>query len=58
MKRVGISGKKTEYLRDKINELAICSKNKNVRDLYRGTNEFKIGYPPRTNLIKDENDNK
>jgi hypothetical protein len=33
--------KKKDYLKDKINELAMNSKNKNIRDLYRGTNEFK-----------------
>jgi hypothetical protein len=46
--------KKREYLRDKINELESNSKNKNIRDLYRGINEFKKGYQPRTNLVKDE----
>jgi hypothetical protein len=30
------------------------SKNKNVRDLYRGIHEFKKGYQPRNNLVKDE----
>jgi hypothetical protein len=30
-----------EYLKDKINELAMNSKNKNIRDLYRVINEFK-----------------
>jgi hypothetical protein len=29
---------KREYLKDKINELAIKSKNKNIRYLYRGIN--------------------
>jgi hypothetical protein len=38
-----------------INELATNSKNKNIRDLYRGINEFKRGYRPRRNLMKDEN---
>jgi hypothetical protein len=28
--------KKREYLKDKIKGLAINSKNKNIRDLYRG----------------------
>jgi hypothetical protein len=46
--------KKREYLKDKINELVSSSKNKNIRDLYRGINEFKKGYQPRTNLVKDE----
>jgi hypothetical protein len=36
-----------EYLKDKINELATNSNNKNIRDLYRGINEFKRGYQPR-----------
>jgi hypothetical protein len=30
--------KKWEYLKDKINELATNSKNKTIRDMYRGTN--------------------
>jgi hypothetical protein len=30
--------KKREYLKHKINELATNSKNKNIRDLYRGIN--------------------
>jgi hypothetical protein len=29
---------KREYLKEKINELATNSKNKNIRDLYRGIN--------------------
>jgi hypothetical protein len=36
--------KKGEYLKDKINELATNSKNKNIRDLYRGIKEYKRGY--------------
>jgi hypothetical protein len=32
------------------------SKNKNIRDLYRRINEFKRGYQPRSNLVKDETD--
>jgi hypothetical protein len=48
--------KKLEYLKDKINELATNNKNKNIRDLYRGINKFKWGYQPRSNLVKDEND--
>jgi hypothetical protein len=38
--------KKKEYQKGRINELAANSKNKNIRDLYRGINEFKIGYQP------------
>jgi hypothetical protein len=44
--------KKREYLRDKINELAMYSKN-NI-DLHRGINEFKKAYKHRANLVKDE----
>jgi hypothetical protein len=40
--------KKRKYLKDKTNELATNSKNKNIRDLYRGVNKFKRGYQPRT----------
>jgi hypothetical protein len=29
------------------------SKNKNIRDLYRGINYFKWGHQPRSNLVKD-----
>jgi hypothetical protein len=47
--------KKMEYLKDKINELATNCMNKNIRALYRGINEFKRGYQPRNNLVKDEN---
>jgi iron uptake system EfeUOB component EfeO/EfeM len=36
--------KKREHLRDKTNGLATNSKNKSIRDLYRGRNEFKSGY--------------
>jgi hypothetical protein len=47
--------KKREYLKDKINELAMNSKNKNIRDLYSGNNEFKRGYQSINNLVKYEN---
>ena len=38
-----------------INLFANNSKIKNIRDLYRGINDFKKDYQPRTNIIKDEN---
>jgi hypothetical protein len=31
---------KREYLKNKINELAMNSKNKNIRDLYRGFPQY------------------
>jgi hypothetical protein len=46
--------KKREYLKDKINEFESNGKNKNIRDLFRATTEFKKGYQPRTNLVYDE----
>jgi hypothetical protein len=47
--------KKREYLKEKINELETNIKNKNIRDLYKGINELKKGYQPRTNIVKDAN---
>jgi hypothetical protein len=46
--------KKKDYLKAKINELEINSKNKDIRGLCRGINDFKEGYQPRTNVVKDE----
>jgi hypothetical protein len=54
MKPAGISGIK-EYLKHKINNLAMNSKNKKTGDLCRGINEYKMGYQPRNNLVTDEN---
>jgi hypothetical protein len=45
--------KKREYL--KKNELAMNSKNRDIRDLQRGIKEFKWGYQPRNNLVMDKN---
>jgi hypothetical protein len=36
--------KKMEYFKDKINEHESNNKNKNIRDLYRGVEEFKKAY--------------
>jgi hypothetical protein len=49
--------KKREYLKGKINELETSNKNKNIRNLYGGINEFKKGYQPRINIMKDKNGN-
>ena len=35
-------------------ELEANSKINNIRDLYRGINDFKKGYQPRTCIVKDE----
>jgi hypothetical protein len=45
--------KKREYLKNRSNVLGTNSKNKNIKDPYRGINEFKKGYEPRSNLVKD-----
>jgi hypothetical protein len=41
---------------DEINELTTSNKNKNIRDLYRRINEYKMGYQPGNNLVEDENE--
>ena len=38
----------------KIQELETNSKTNNIRYLYRGINDFKKGYQPRRNTVKDE----
>jgi hypothetical protein len=48
--------KQRKYLKGKINELETNNK-RNIRDLYRSINEFKKGFQPRINIIKDENGN-
>ena len=42
------------YLKAKIKELEANSKINNIRDLYRGSNDFKKGYQHRTFIVKDE----
>ena len=42
------------YLKVKFEELESNSKINKVRDLYRGINDFKKGYQPRTTTVKDE----
>ena len=49
-----LRNKKKAYLKAKIEELETNIKVNNVRDLYRGINEFKKGYRPRTIIVKDE----
>jgi hypothetical protein len=46
--------KKRQYFKEKITEIELNGKNMNIRDLYRGITEFKKGYQPKTNLVKDE----
>ena len=35
-------------------ELETNTKIKNIRDFYRGINDFNKGYQPRTNVVKDD----
>ena len=49
-----ISEKKKAYLKPKIEELETNGKINNIKDLYRGINDFKKGYQPRTIIVKDE----
>jgi len=46
--------KMKEYLKAKNEKLENNSKIKNIRDLYRGIIDFKNGYQPRTDTVKDE----
>ena len=46
-----LRNKKKEYLKTKIDEFETNSKIKNIRDLYRGTDDFKKSYHPVTNTV-------
>ena len=46
--------KKKAYLRAKIEELETNCRIKNIRDLYRGINDFKKVYQPRCNIVINE----
>ena len=39
-------------MKTKVNKLEENSKNKNIREMYKGINEFKKGYQPRAYVIK------
>jgi len=43
-----------DYLKAKIEALETNSKTKNIRELCKGINDFKKGYQPRNNRVKDE----
>jgi hypothetical protein len=48
--------KKKAYLKSKIKETETNTKLNNIRDLYRGINDVKKGYQPKTEIVKDEKD--
>jgi len=55
MKTVDISGtEKKECLKPKIDGRETNSKIKNIRNLYTDISDFKKGYQPRINIVKDE----
>ena len=56
VKLAEISGTKKAYLTAKTEELETTSKIQRIRNLYRGINDFKKGYQPRCNIVKDEKD--
>lgn len=49
--------KTRKYFSCKSNGLQTNSKNKNIRDLCKGINEFQTGYQPKTSLVKEEMSN-
>jgi hypothetical protein len=54
VKLAGISGIKKGISDTQLMSFSMNSKNGNTRDLYRGINEFNMGYQPRSNLVKDK----
>ena len=44
--------KKRDYMKAKVNKLEENGKNKNIREMYKGKNEFEKGYQPRAFVIK------
>jgi hypothetical protein len=50
LKCSGYRIQKMQHLKVEINELETNSKNKNIRKLYSGINDFKKGYQPRTSM--------
>ena len=46
--------KKKAHLRATIEELETNNKIQNIRDLYRGISDFKKGFQPKCNIVKDE----
>ena len=43
--------KKHDYMKAKVNKLEENSKNKNIREMYKGINEFTKGYQPNAFVI-------
>ena len=47
--------RKRNYLKGKLSEIDTNSKNKNIRDLYKGIKDFKKGYQARVNVMRIRN---
>jgi hypothetical protein len=43
-----------DFCKLKLMNLKTHNKNKNVPNLYKGSTDFKKGYHPKTNIVKDE----
>ena len=43
-------------MKGKLSEIGSKSKNKNIRDLFKGVKDFKKGYQARLNVFKNENE--
>jgi len=54
VKLTDISKTKEGLSKPNIDELETNSQIKNIRDLQRGISDFKKGYQPRTNIVKNE----
>ena len=46
--------KKHDYMKMKVNNLKKNNKNKNIWEMYKGTNEFKKDYQPQRYVIKED----
>jgi hypothetical protein len=46
--------KKKEYLKAKVDDLKLTLRPNNIRELFRGISDFKKGYQPRTNIVRNE----
>jgi hypothetical protein len=51
---VDVSGTRKVNIWKAVIDIELNSTNKNIRDMCRGITEFKKGYKPKTNLVKDE----
>ena len=48
-----LKNKKREYLKEKINDMEVNGKNKNIIDMYQGVRVHKKVYQARANILRD-----